>query len=335
MELSPFVVQVAVALLAVFSIGGVAVVALYPRLTGANKSEKRLESIAATKRQAAAGRIAAEEGKRRRNVEDTLKELEEAQKAKARKSQRPTLTTRMRQAGLGWSKRMYYLVCLLSMIGVFAVMMLVIRFGWIPSLGFALSGGVLLPHFFVNFKRKRRFKAFSNEFPNAVDVIVRGVKAGLPLIDCLKVIASEASEPVKSEFREIVEDQTLGMPLADAVSRLPERIPLAESNFFAIVIAIQARSGGSLSEALSNLSKVLRDRKKMNAKIRAMSQEAKSSAGIIGALPIIVTVLVYFTSPDYILLLFSTTTGNIVLAGCGIWMGMGILVMRKMINFDY
>src|SRR5262245_9788789 len=106
MELSPFVVQVAVALLAVFSIGGVAVVALYPLLTGGSKGEKRLESIAATKRQAAAGRIAAEEGKRRRNVEDTLKELEEAQKAKARKSQKPTLTTRMRQAGLGWSKRM-------------------------------------------------------------------------------------------------------------------------------------------------------------------------------------------------------------------------------------
>jgi tight adherence protein B len=166
-------------------------------------------------------------------------------------------------------------------------------------------------------------------------VIVRGVKAGLPLIDSMKVISLEAQEPVRGEFQEIIEDQTLGMPLADAVARLPERIPLAEANFFAIVIAIQARSGGSLSEALSNLSKVLRDRKKMNAKIKAMSAEAKSSAGIIGSLPIVVTVLVYFTSPDYILLLFQTVTGNIVLAVCGMWMLMGILVMRKMINFDF
>ncbi len=166
-------------------------------------------------------------------------------------------------------------------------------------------------------------------------MFVRGVKAGLPLIDCLKVIAREAQEPVRSEFQAIVEDQTLGMPISDAVARFPERIPLAETNFFAIVITIQARTGGSLAEALSNLSKVLRDRRKMDAKIRAMSAEAKASAGIIGSLPIVVAILVYLTSPDYIMLLFQTTTGNIVLAGSALWMLMGIMVMRKMINFDF
>jgi tight adherence protein B len=133
----------------------------------------------------------------------------------------------------------------------------------------------------------------------------------------------------------VVEDQTLGMPLADAVGRLPERIPLQEANFFAIVIAIQSRTGGSLSEALSNLSKVLRDRKKMGHKIRAMSAEAKSSAGIIGSLPIIVAVLVWFTSPDYIALLFTTLVGNVTLFCCAFWMFLGIMVMRKMINFDF
>ena len=127
----------------------------------------------------------------------------------------------------------------------------------------------------------------------------------------------------------------LGMPLSEAVGRLPERIPLSEANFFAIAIMIQSRTGGSLAEALGNLSKVLRDRKKMSAKIKSMSAEAKSSAGIIGALPGVVAVLVYFTSPDYILLLFTTTTGNIVLACCGFWMLIGIIVMRKMINFDF
>jgi tight adherence protein B len=241
----------------------------------------------------------------------------------------------MRQAGLSWSKNTYYLVCVCAALGTAVLAVAGLRFGFIPSAGFGVSAGVLLPHFFVNFKRKRRLNKFSNELPNAVDVIVRGVKAGLPLIDCLRVIANEAQEPVASEFREIVEDQTLGMPLQEAVARLPERIPLAETNFFAIVVAIQARSGGSLSEALSNLSKVLRDRRKMSGKIKAMSAEAKSSAGIIGSLPIIVAVLVYFTSPDYILLLFQTSTGNIVLAGCGLWMFIGIMVMRKMINFDY
>ncbi len=332
---SPAVVSVAVALLAVFAVGGILVSALYPRLSGGTKSDKRLEMIAASKRQAAADRLAGEDSRRKRSVEDTLKEIEEAQKAKARKSHKPSLTTRMRQAGLGWSKNIYYLICFITAVAVFGLMLAVVGFGPIPSVGFGMSGGVLLPHFYVNWKRKRRLWRFTNEFPNAVDVIVRGVKAGLPLIDCLKIIAAEAQEPVCSEFQVIVEDQTLGMPLAEAVLRLPERIPLSESNFFAIVIAIQSRSGGSLSEALSNLSKVLRDRKKMSAKIRAMSAEAKSSAGIIGSLPIIVALLVYFTSPDYILLLFQTTTGNIVLVISGFWMLMGILVMRKMINFDY
>ena len=135
---------------------------------------------------------------------------------------------------------------------------------------------MLLPQSSLNFVRSARFRKFTNEFPNAVDVIVRGVKAGLPLVDCLRVISQEAQEPVASEFREIVEDQTLGMPLSDAVNRLPERIPLAEANFFAIVVIIQSKSGGSLSEALSNLSKVLRDRKKMGHKIRSMTPRTSS-----------------------------------------------------------
>lgn len=334
--LSGSATQIAVILLAVLSFGGIAAAALYPRLSGGSKSEKRLEAIASTKRKPV-DRAAAvmDEGRRKRSVEDTLKELEEIQKSKARASKRPTLTTRMRQAGLRWSKNTYFLVCVGSAVGTFVVALVALGLGMLPAAGFGLAGGVLLPHFYINFKRKRRFKGFSAEFPNAVDVIVRGVKAGLPLIDCLKIIASEAQEPVRSEFQAIIEDQTLGMPLAEAVVRLPERVPLSEANFFAIVIAIQSRTGGSLSEALSNLSKVLRDRKKMAAKIRSMSAEAKSSASIIGALPIVVAILVYLTSPDYIMLLFNTTTGNIVLAGCGLWMLMGVLVMRKMINFDF
>jgi tight adherence protein B len=153
-------------------------------------------------------------------------------------------------------------------------------------------------------------------------------------VDCLKIVASEAQEPVRSEFKTLVQDQTLGMPLDEAVQRLPDRVPLTEATFFAIVIAIQSRTGGSLSEALGNLSKVLRERKKMQAKVKAMSSEAKASGGIIAALPVIVGVLVYFSSPQYISLLFTTAIGNVVLIGCAFWMLIGVLVMRKMINFD-
>jgi tight adherence protein B len=333
--LSPLAVQIAVVLLAIFSAGGLAAAALYPRLSGGTKSDKRLETIAARPVKANERVTGLDDNRRKRSVEETLKELEAAQKAKAKNSHKPSLLIRMRQAGLKWSKKTYYLVCIGAGFASFAAGLLFFGLGLLPALGFAVSGSVLLPHFFVNFKRKRRLKKFTNEFPIAVDVIVRGVKAGLPLIDCLKIIAAEAQEPVKSEFQQIVEDQTLGMPLGEAVARLPERIPLPEANFFAIVIAIQSKTGGSLAEALGNLSKVLRDRKKMGAKIRAMSQEAKSSAAIIGALPVVVATLVYLTSPDYILLLFQTTTGHIVLAVCGFWMLIGVLVMRKMINFDF
>jgi tight adherence protein B len=164
---------------------------------------------------------------------------------------------------------------------------------------------------------------------------VRGIKAGLPLLDSIRVIVSDAPEPVKTEFRAIVDTQAIGIPLGEACIKLYERIPLPEANFFGIVVAIQQKSGGNLSEALGNLSRVLRDRKKMKAKIKAMSMEAKASAGIIGSLPILVMLIVYITSPDYISLLWTTPTGRMLLAGSAFWMTVGIFSMKKMINFDF
>jgi tight adherence protein B len=236
---------------------------------------------------------------------------------------------------LGWSKNTYYLICCAIGVAAALAMLSTIGLGTLPAVGFGISCGLLLPHLYVSFKRNRRLKRFGAEFPSAVDIIVRGIKTGLPLVDCLKIVAAEAPEPVKGEFKTLVEDQTFGMPLADAVQRLPERIPVSEVSFFAIVIAIHSRTGGNLSEALGNLSMVLRERKKMQSKIKAMSGEAKASSGIIGVLPIIVGGLVYVTSPAYIALLFTTSTGNIVLAASGLWMLIGVLVMRKMINFDF
>ena len=195
-------------------------------------------------------------------------------------------------------------------------------------------GGFGLPAWALNFLRKRRLKKFVEEFPNAIDVIIRGVKAVLPLGDCLKVIAAESAEPLRSEFRKIVEAQAMGLTISEAVERIVERVPISEASFFAIVINIQQKAGGNLAEALSNLSAVLRDRKKMRLKIKAVSSGAKTSAYIIGSMPFCVSGMVYYTSPAYMELLWTTQTGQLVMGACAIWMGIGTIVMKNMMNFD-
>jgi tight adherence protein B len=304
-------------LLGACCVGGLLLAALYPTIKAGAALDRRLASISAT-----------------RTVEVTLREAAEKVKFKAKSRAKPSLSVRMRQGNLSWSTRTYWLVCVATGIAAFLLILSTTGLGAFAAVGFGTFAGLLLPHFYVKIRRDRRFKRFSAEFPNALDVIVRGIKAGLPLVDCLKIIATETQDPVKGEFKVLIEDQTLGMPLADAVQRLPDRIPLTEASFFAIVVAIQSRTGGSMSEALGNLSKVLRERKKMKGKIKAMSGEAKASALIIGALPVVVIGLLYVTSPKYIALLFTTQTGHIVLVACGLLMAGGTLVMRKMINFD-
>jgi tight adherence protein B len=240
----------------------------------------------------------------------------------------------LQRAGLGWSKRQFWM----ASAGAGLVTLVVSWFMGAPLYAaaiIALAAGLAAPRWVLGFLRKRRENKFLEELPNAVDVIVRGVKAGLPIGDCIRIIASETQEPVKSEFRAIAESAAMGIPLADAAAKLHERMPLAEANFFGIVVAIQQKAGGSLSEALGNLSRVLRDRKKMKAKIQAMSMEAKASAAIIGSLPIAVMLLVYLTSPNYIELLWTHPTGHMMLAASGVWMSIGVMVMRKMINFDF
>lgn len=202
-----------------------------------------------------------------------------------------------------------------------------------------LAGAVVFtfgfPRWLLSFLARRRERAFLEEFANAVDVIVRGVKAGLPLGDCIRMVAQESAEPVRGEFRALLETQALGVPMSDAVARMYERMPLAEVSFFVIVITIQQKTGGNLSDTLGNLSKVLRDRKKMKNKIVAMSQEAKASAMIIGALPLVVMGLVTMSSPDYMTLLWTEPMGHLMLMGSAFWMLCGVMVMRKMINFDF
>jgi tight adherence protein B len=199
----------------------------------------------------------------------------------------------------------------------------------------AFAVGIGLPRWLLFRTIKRRQAKFLQEFANAIDIIIRGVKSGLPLGECLQIIGNEAPEPVQGEFVALVERQRVGVPLVRAFERMYERMPLQEVNFFAIVIIIQAQTGGNLAEALSNLSQVLRERYRFQAKVKAFSSEAKASARIIAVLPVAVMLLMYLTSPKYISLLWTETLGNIMLIGSAVWMTLGVLVMRKMINFDY
>jgi tight adherence protein B len=206
---------------------------------------------------------------------------------------------------------------------------------WYVAIGIGFAVGFGFPRWLLGFTIGRRKKAFTREFANAIDVIVRGVKAGLPLNECLKIISNESPEPVGPEFKQIVEGLKVGVTLEDGLKRMYDRMPIAEVNFFQIVLTIQQKTGGNLSEALGNLSSVLRDRKRLHGKIQALSSEAKASAGIIGSLPIVVMGLVYATTPEYIALLFTERFGNFLLLCCGIWMSVGIFVMKKMISFKY
>jgi tight adherence protein B len=238
------------------------------------------------------------------------------------------------QAGLDWAPQKFWIIS--GVLGAVAFGLAIMGSGnMLAAVGLAFAAGFGLPRWGVGYLKKRREKAFLKALPDAVDVIVRGIKAGLPLFDSIKVVAADAPEPLRSEFMSIIETQAIGMPLGEACGRLYERMPVPEANFFGIVVAIQQKSGGNLSEALGNLSKVLRDRKKMAEKIQAMSMEAKASAAIIGALPPAVMLLVYLTTPEYISLLWTHPTGQVMLVACVLWMTCGILVMKKMINFDF
>jgi tight adherence protein B len=311
------------------AVGGVAWVFLYPLLSGERKAEQRRANVARAEPTAARSTVRVPRS-RREQVEESLKDLD----IKKQKLKSPPLHIKIQQAGLSWSKNQFLMIS--AGLGLFAFAIAFVMSGaLLPALfaGFSAGGG--LPLWALSFLKKRREKKFLDGFPDAVDVIVRGIKAGLPLADSLKVIAADAQEPIKSEFKTIIETQTIGMPLGEACGKLYERMPLPEANFFGIVISIQQKAGGNLSEALGNLSRVLRDRKKMKAKIQAMSMEAKASASIIGFLPIAVGGLVYLTSPDYIELLWTKDLGRMMMAGCAMWMGIGVFVMKQMINFDF
>lgn len=323
-----------VALLAALTFGGVGFAVFAPAMERQSRVNRRVQTVIQGPKAIKPGKkqdSVEVTAQRRKAVQETLKELEQKQKA-AKKKQ--TLKHQIEQAGLDISPRLF--IALAGVAGLlFGLFMYVSGQPYYVALGGTFATALGLPRWLLGFLKNRRQKAFMEEFANALDVIVRGVKAGLPIGECLKIIARESADPVGSEFTELVEGQKVGISLEQGLARMYERMPLAEVNFFMIVLTIQQKSGGNLSEALGNLSTVLRSRKLMRSKIQAMSSEAKASAMIIGSLPPGVMTMVYITTPDYINLLFTEQTGNIMLVGGVLWMATGVLIMKKMINFNF
>jgi tight adherence protein B len=328
--------MVAIFALAALSTAALAYGVLFSRIEVQKKADSRVRRVQAaetdqSKAKAARDRVQ-EMSKRRKSVQESLKDLEKKQQEQNKRIA-TTLKARLVQAGLSVTISQFYMLSVA--LGLFTfVLALLAGIDLLVSLGIAFIAAAGVPRWIVGYLVKRRLNKFLEEFPNSLDVMVRSIKSGLPLTDALRLIASDGQEPVKTEFRRVVESQQVGLSVPEACVRMFTNIPLQEVNFFAIVIAIQSQAGGNLSEALGNLSRVLRERRKMRAKVSALSMEAKASAAIIGALPFIVALLVYLTSPDYILILFQDPRGHLILGASAIWMSIGILVMRNMINFD-
>jgi tight adherence protein B len=318
------------AVLAFVAIGGVGFA-----LSGPNQSAtstKRVKAVAGAgkvDRRKQAVEIAAL--KRRQTTQEALRELSANEKQSRRR--RYSIKGQIAQAGLNLTPSVYWIMS--AVLGaVLAVVGLVVQ-GPIGA-GMAFFVGLFgLPRWFLGAMVAGRQKKFANQLADAIDVIVRGVKSGLPLNQCLRIIAAESPDPLKSEFQALCDGQAMGVPLDVGMQRMYDRMPLPEVNFFSIVLVIQQKTGGNLSESLGNLSAVLRSRKLMKEKVKALSAEANASAMIIGSLPLVVMGMVYLTRPQYISVLFTDPVGHLILLGCAVMMSLGIFIMHKMVNFKF
>ncbi len=318
------------------AVGGLAIAILFPLFSNDN-SANRVKAISTGKKTESLGssiraRLSEDtKDTRRRQIQDSLKQV--GKQEKELKKRRNSLRVNLEQAGLDISVRAYWVsACILG--GGLAAVSFVVYPNIYVVIAILFVGIFGLPRWILKNMRVRRQNIFLNDFADALDVMTRGLKSGLPVTEAMKIIATESGPPVGPEFAEVVEGQRLGISLEQGIERMVERIPLPEVNFLAIVMAIQAKTGGNLSEALGNLSRVLRDRKKMKQKVQSVSQEAKSSAAIIGSLPFVLMGALTMLNPTYLSPLFNTQMGHILLIGSGIWMTTGVLVMRKMINFQ-
>lgn len=334
----------AVAGLAFLAIAGVGLV-----LTSGqgDAAKKRVKSIGAgtAPAQRRGGRVTDDGTKRRKKNDEMLDSLRKQEKERRQKQPPLTMEARLAHAGLEFPVAGFWIgsivlglvlggLVFLSGFEGLTIKGVEVKNRYVLSGGLAFFGAFGFPRIVLKTLTGRRQTKLVNQFADGLDVIVRGVRSGLPLNECLRVIAKESPEPLRNEFAILADNLSVGAGLERSLAAFYKRVPLQEMNFFCIVLLIQSKAGGNLSEALGNLSTVIRQRKMMREKVKAMSSEAKASAGIIGVLPFAVAVMVYTTTPDYIMQLFITETGHVVLAMAAGMMSTGLAVMKKMINFD-
>lgn len=318
-------VTAAVVLLMLMFVGALGyVVVLRPKV----RLRRRMADFGLVGGSASATRASA--NPRQRRIQEKLEELEDKGKQKKRRNE---IRAELLQAGLDINVRKYFLFTGIAGVAT-ALLMILVGLPIVVGLLVGVISAFGLPKFVLRRMAKTRQKKFTEHFANAIDILVRGVKSGLPVGECLAIIGRESPEPVGEIFRHLIEGQKIGIALDDLLERGLERMPTAEFKFFSIVLLIQQQTGGNLAQTLEGLSHVLRERKKMKDKVKALSSEAKSSAAIIGSLPFFVGGVISLINPDYIALLFSETAGNVMLVGGLCWMTLGIVVMSKMINFE-
>jgi tight adherence protein B len=303
--------------------------------TSQDKAVKRAQAMAGpapsreARNRARAQQAANNPEARRKQIMKSLQEQERRQK-----KVRLTLANKLHQAGLNFSPTQFWAASAGFGLAIAALAFLG-RVNPLIALALGASCAFGVPQWVVGFLGKRRTNQFTLAFSDAMDIIVRGIKSGLPVHDCLKIIGRETAEPLAGEFRRLVENIGMGMSLDQALEKLFERMPTSEVRFFSIVMNIQQKTGGNLAEALNNLSVVLRARKLMREKVKALSAEATSSAAIIGCLPPGVIILISLWTPSYMMPMFVDHRGWLMLGGSAIWMSIGVFVMVRMINFKF
>jgi len=271
-------------------------------------------------------------------VEAQMRKAVQARKPKVQmvagsQSRAQALALRLNRTGKTWTIQQY----LYTSLGIALTVAILVGLksgAWLMALALGVMLGAGLPHMWVNRLVKKRTNAFTAKFPDAIELLVRGLRSGLPVTETLGVVAQEVPGPVGEEFKMVTERIKIGRTMEDALQETADRLNTAEFSFFVITLAIQRETGGNLAETLSNLANVLRQRAQMKLKIKAMSSESKASAYIVGSLPFLVFAMVWYMNPAYLGGFF--TDDRLIVAGMGgaVWMSIGAFIMAKMVNFE-
>jgi tight adherence protein B len=248
-------------------------------------------------------------------------------------SRSAALAMRLNRTGKGWTVTQYIYATIGLSLGI-AVLLFALTQAVLLSLGVGLMVGAGLPHMVVGHLIGKRTNAFITKFPDAIELLVRGLRSGLPVTETLQIVSTEVPGPVGYEFKTVIDRIKVGKTMEDALQDTADKLGISEFNFFTITLAIQRETGGNLAETLSNLAEVLRKRGQMKLKIKAMSSESKASAYIVGSLPFLVFGAIFYINPEYMGGFFSDDRLIVAGLGAGVWMGIGVFIMAQMVNFE-